>query len=116
MPGPSHPPTPPADGAPRGRVKAHRMALIPNDRQASLMAEHAGWARVASNRAIDRFVEAWFTGEGEDHEWLSDRDLRKLFNAVKRDLFPWSRQLSRNVAKNASIHTSRGLDAWGAYR
>ena len=108
-------PTPPADGA-RGLVKAHRIALCPNDRQASLLAEHAGWARVASNWSIDRFAEAWFTGEGEDNEWLSDMDLRKQFNAVKRDLFPWSKPLSQNVAKNAIIHTGKGLDAWGAYR
>ncbi|MXZ25599.1 MAG: hypothetical protein F4Y80_12230 [Caldilineaceae bacterium SB0665_bin_21] len=111
----SPPPTSPADGT-RGLVKAHRIALIPNDRQASLMAEHAGWARVASNWSRDRFADAWFTGEDEDNEWLSDMDLRKQFNAVKRDLFAWSVDLSQNVAKNAIIHTSRGLDAWGAYK
>ena len=72
MPSASHPPTPPADGTSRGLVKGHRIALIPNDRQASLMAEHAGWARVASNWSIDRFAE------GEDNEWLSDMDLRWL--------------------------------------
>ncbi|MXZ25881.1 MAG: helix-turn-helix domain-containing protein [Caldilineaceae bacterium SB0665_bin_21] len=66
-----------ADGTPRGLIKGHRIALCPNDRQASLMAEHAGWARVASNWAIDRFAEAWFTGEGNDNEWLSDMDLRR---------------------------------------
>ena len=55
------------------------------------MAEHAGWARVASNWAIDRFAEAWFTGEDEDNEWLSDMDLRRQFNAVKKDVFPWSK-------------------------
>jgi putative transposase len=80
------------------------------------MAEHAGWARVASNWTLDRFAEAWFTDEGEENEWLSDMDLRKQFNAVKRDLFPWSRKLSQNVAKNAIIHTGKGLDAWGAYK
>ncbi|MXZ25990.1 MAG: transposase [Caldilineaceae bacterium SB0665_bin_21] len=115
MPSVSLPPTPPTDGA-RGLVKGHRIALCPNDRQASLMAEHAGWARVASNWAIDRFAEAWFTGEGEDNEWLSDMELRRQFNAVKQDLFPWSKPLSQTVAKNAIIHTGKGLDAWGAYK
>ena len=41
---------------------------------------------------------------------------RKQFNIVKRDLFPWSKPLSQNVAKNAIIHTGKGLDAWGTYK
>lgn len=68
MPGISHPTTRPSDGAPRGLVKTHWIALDPNHRQASLMAQHAVWARVASNRAIFRFREAWFTDAGEGHE------------------------------------------------
>ena len=100
----------------KGLAKSHRIALVPTDRQATLMLEHAGWARVAANWARDEFRRAWFTGEGEPNEWLSDMDLRKRFNAVKRDVFPWSRKLSQNVAKNAIIHMGRGLDAWGACR
>ncbi len=72
MPSASHPATSPADGAPRGMVKAHQMALCPNDWQASLMAEHAGWSRVASNWSLGRFAEAWFTGEGRKNEWFSN--------------------------------------------
>lgn len=41
------------------------MALCPNGRQASPMAEHAGWAQLASNWSLDRCAEAWFAGEGE---------------------------------------------------
>ena len=93
----------------KGLAKSHRIALSPTDRQATLMMEHAGWARVAANWARDEFRRAWFTGEGEPNEWLSDRDLRKRFNAVKREAFPWSRKLSQNVAKNAIIHMGRVL-------
>ncbi len=112
----SHPATPPVEGVPRGRVKAHRIALCPNDRQASLMAGHAGWARGASNRSRDRLAAAWFTDEGGDHEGLADMNLRRPFKAVKRDRFPWSRKLSQNVAKNAIIHRGKGLEAWGVYK
>ncbi len=113
----------------KGVVKAHRIALDPTDRQASLMLEHAGWARVAANWARGRFQLAWF-GETDERNadewsahveaspdggaWLSDMDLRKDFNAVKADLFAWSGGLSQNVAKNAIIHRGRGLEAWGA--
>ena len=69
-------------------IRAHRIALAPNHRQASLLAQHCGYARVAGNWARDEFRAAWFTGEGEPNEWLSDMDLRKRFNAVKYDEFP----------------------------
>ncbi len=83
MPNAFLPPTLLADGA-RGLVKGHGIALCPNDRQASLMAEDAGGAQVASNWAIDRFAETWFTGEDEDNEWWSDMDLHKQFNHALR--------------------------------
>ena len=90
----------------------------------------AGWARVAANWARGRFRLAWFgrtdemhaddwhahvAGNPEGGEWLSDMNLRKEFNAVKRDLFGWSGDLSQHVAKNTIIHMGRGLDSWGGY-
>ena len=96
-------------------IRSHRIALDPNDRQAGLLMQHCGWARTASNWAIDTFAAAWFTGEGEDNEWLTDMDLRPLFNACKADLFPWSCALSQAPAKNAIIHTGQALKNWGAY-
>ncbi|MCY3657614.1 MAG: hypothetical protein OXG36_01180, partial [Caldilineaceae bacterium] len=53
----------------KGLVKSHRVALSPTDRQASLMLEHAGWARVAANWARGRFQLAWF---GETDERNAD--------------------------------------------
>lgn len=50
------------------------------------------------------------------NEWLTDRDLRTQFNAVKWELYPWSVDLSQNVSKNTIIHLGRRLSAWGAYR
>ncbi len=96
-------------------IRSHKIALDPNDRQAGLLMQHCGWARTASNWAIAAFAAAWFTGEGEDNEWLTDVDLRKRFNQVKRDLFPWSCDLSQIAAKNAIIHTGQALKNWGAY-
>ena len=95
-------------------IRSHKIALDPNDRQTGLLMQHCGWARVASNWAIDAFRAAWFTGEGQPNAWLTDMDLRPMFNAVKADLFPWSRSLSQAAAKNAIIHTCKGFKAWGA--
>ena len=95
--------------------RSHKIALDPNDRQVGLLMQHCGWARTASNWAIDAFAAAWFTGEGQPNEWLTDVDLRKMFNQVKLERFPWSRDLSQIAAKNAIIHTGDGLKKWGAY-
>ncbi|MYD89954.1 MAG: hypothetical protein F4Y08_06385, partial [Caldilineaceae bacterium SB0662_bin_9] len=74
----------------KGVGKSHRIALDPTDRQASLMLEHAGWARVAANWSRGRFQLAWFGATDERNadawyahvdvnpdggEWLSDMDL-----------------------------------------
>lgn len=96
-------------------IRAHRIALDPNAQQASRLAQHCGYARVAANWARDAFRASWFTGDGQSGEWLSDMDLRKRFNAVKFALFPWCRCLSQAAAKNAIIHMGQGLDGWGAY-
>ena len=64
---------------------------------------------------MDTFREAWFTVSGTDGEWLSDRDLRKGFNAVKRDVYPWSADRCRNVGKNAIRHMKDGIQRWGRY-
>ena len=114
----------------KGLAKSHRVALSPTDRQAALMMEHAGWARVAANWARGRFQLAWFGQTDEQHadewyahvdvnpeggKWLSDMDLRQDFNAVKADLFAWSGDHSQYVSKNAIIHMGKGLASWGAY-
>ena len=114
----------------KGLAKSHRVALSPTDRQATLMLEHAGWARVAANWARGRFQLAWFGRTDERNadawyahvevnpdggQWLSDMDLRKDFNAVKSDLFKWSCPMSQYVSKNAIVNMGRGLDSWGEY-
>ena len=75
-------------------------ALDPNDKQASALAQHAGYARKAWNRALADFK----AGLG-DGEFRNDRKLRPRFNAVKASA--WSSELSRNAAKNAIIRTCR---------
>ena len=114
----------------KGVGKSHRIALDPTNRPASLMLAHAGWARVAAHWSRGRFQLAWFGATDarnadawyahvdvnpDGGQWLSDRDLRKDFNAVKVALFAWSGGLSQYVAKNAVVHMGRGLDSRGEY-
>ena len=62
------------------------------------MAQHAGYARVAFNFVLSSFR----TGREKD-EWRSYIDIKREFNAVKRDKFHWCSGLSQNASKNA-IH------------
>ena len=92
-------------------IKTHRIALVTNNRQASLLARHAGFARFAYNSALADFKAGLDQGE-----WRRDRVLQRRFNAVKRELAPWSVGLSQNAAKYAIADLGQAIDAFGAYR
>ena len=71
------------------------------------MAQHAGYARVAYNFAMASFQ----SGQQQD-EWRSYVDIKREFNAVKRDLFAWCSELSQNASKNAIHNFGDALTRW----
>ena len=71
------------------------------------MAQHAGYARVAYNFVLSSFQ----SGQKQD-QWRSHMDIKREFNAVKRDLFPWCSDLSQNASKNAIHHFGDALARW----
>ena len=77
-------------------LKTHKIALDPNNVQATLFAQHAGYARVAYNHALADFKDGL-----DNNEWRSHFDLRKRFNAIKRETYGWCDELSQHAAKNA---------------
>ncbi len=83
------------------------MALDPNNKQATLLAKHCGYARVARNHALSEFK----AGLDRD-EFLSDMDLRKRFNAVKDERYPWCRELSQNASKNGICNLGDAVKRW----
>ena len=90
---------------------SHKTALDPNKYQATLLRRHCGAARVAHNWARAEFI----SGLRRD-EFLSDQDLRKRFNAIKREAYPWMAELSQNAAKNAIIDFGAAVKNWTRYR
>ena len=96
------------EGIERGMMlRTHLIALDPNDKQASALAQHAGYARVAWNHALADFKAGLDAGE-----FRNDRKLRPRFNEVKATAYSWSSELSQNAAKNAIINLGRAIDAW----
>ena len=71
------------------------------------MAQHAGYKRVAYNDALSSFK----TGLDTDN-YQSEQDLRKAFNAVKREKYPWSANLSQNASKNAIRDLGDAIIRW----
>ena len=71
------------------------------------MSQHAGYARVAFNFALSSFK----TGLDTD-EWRTHVDIKREFNAAKRDKFQWCDNLSQNASKNAIHNFGDAVTRW----
>ncbi len=88
-------------------VRTQKIQLDPNNKQATLLAQHCGYARVAYNAALSSFK----SGLDEDN-WKTLYDIKKEFNARKRDIFPWCDAMSQNASKNAIHHFNDAVRRW----
>ena len=77
-------------------LKTHKIALDPNNIQATQFAQHCGYARVAYNHALADFKEGL-----NSNEWHSISALNKRFNAIKYETFEWCKDLSQTPANTA---------------
>ena len=76
-------------------LRAQKIALKPSELQVEAFHKHVDFARVAYNAAHSE-------ARGADN-WMSLYDIKKAFNARKREVFPEFADCSQNAAKNA-IH------------
>ena len=91
--------------------RSQQIELDPTDRQVTRMSMHTGYGRVAYNYAIDMFKEARSRGER-----LTEMDIRRMFNAEKRELYPWCVDHSQNPAKNAIRNFGDAIRNWGGWK
>ena len=87
----------------------HRIALDLNSRQETLFRQHAGYARVAYNWGVAETRRALDAKEARATKRFR---FMPIWNAVKRDLFPWCDLHSQNPAKMALMDLH---DAWERY-
>ena len=71
------------------------------------MAQHCGYARVAFNFALSSFKAGL-----ETDEWRTYQDIKREFNAVKRERFGWCDGLSQNASKNAIHNFGDAVSRW----
>ena len=88
-------------------LRTQKIALNPNNKQSTLMSQHAGYARVAFNFGLSSFK----VGLDKD-EWRTYQDIKKEFNAVKYDKFDWCKDLSQNASKNAIHNLGDAVTRW----
>lgn len=83
---------------------AHKIALKPNNVQATYFARAAGTARFAYNWALaewQRQYEAWKADNTLPKP--SQAALRRQLNAIKREQFPWMLEVTKNAPQMAII-------------
>ena len=77
-------------------IRVHKVALDPNDRQATLLAKSAGVSRFAWNWALAEWKRQYEAGQKP-----KEAALRRQLNACKRDDFPWMLEVSKAVPQQA---------------
>ena len=87
-------------------LKTHKIALDPNNVQATQFAQHCGYARVVYNHVLADFKDGLDNGQ-----WRSHIELNRRFNAIKRDTYEWCDELSQNVVKNTVYHNFKNAIA-----
>ncbi|WP_425953003.1 RNA-guided endonuclease InsQ/TnpB family protein [Ralstonia pseudosolanacearum] len=96
---------------------AHRIALDPNNTQATHLARAAGTARFAYNWALaewKRQYEAWKADNVLPKP--TQAALRRQLNAVKREQFPWMLEVTKNAPQMAIIQLGQAFQNFFAGR
>jgi len=96
---------------------AHRIALDPNNTQATYLARASGVARFAYNWALaewKRQHEAWKADPSLPKP--SQQSLRRQLNAIKREQFPWMLEVTKCAPQMAIIQLGQAFQNFFAGR
>jgi len=77
-------------------IRAHKILLYPNNKQETYFTKACGIARFAYNWGLSEWKEKFKAGE-----MVNEAKLRKALNAVKREKFPWMREVTKCVPQLA---------------
>ncbi|WP_322488765.1 RNA-guided endonuclease TnpB family protein [Chloroflexus sp.] len=98
-------------------IIAHKIALDPNNVQATSFAKAAGTARFAYNWALaewQRQYEAWKADNSLPKP--SQQSLRRQLNAIKRERFPWMLEVTKCAPQMAIIQLGDAFENFFAGR
>lgn len=98
-------------------ILAHKIALDPNNAQATYFARAAGTARFAYNWALAEWMrqyEAWKADNSKPKP--SQTALRRQLNAIKREQFPWMLEVTKCAPQMAIIQLGEAFKNFFAGR
>lgn len=90
---------------------AHKIELDLNNRQRTHMAKACGCARFAYNWSLNEWRKMYAAWK-EDHSMPKPNQyiLRKRLNSIKRDQFPWMREVTKYAPQQAIINLGKAFD------
>jgi putative transposase len=89
---------------------AHKIALDPNNAQATYFARAAGTARFAYNWALAEWKRQYEAHKADATQPKpSQAALRRQLNAVKREQFPWMLEVTKNAPQMAIIQLGQAF-------
>lgn len=85
-------------------LSSHKIALAPNNKQATYFAKASGVARFAYNWALSEWQRQYQAG-GKPNETA----LRRQLNSIKQEQFPWMLEVTKNAPQMAIIHLGKAF-------
>ncbi len=92
-------------------IKAHKIRLHPTPEQANYFARAAGVARFVFNWALAEWKRQYEAGEKP-----SAKALKKQFNAIRREQFPWSYEVTKCAIEGAFMDVAAAFKNFFAGR
>jgi putative transposase len=77
-------------------IRAHKIQLKANNKQATYFAKAAGVARKAYNWALEEWQKQYQAGSKPN-----EAALRRLLNSIKKDVFPYMLEVTKNAPQMA---------------
>ena len=88
-------------------IKAHKIRLNPTPEQANYFARAAGTARFVWNWALAEWNRQYEAGEKP-----TALKLKKQFNAIRRDQFPWTWEVTKNASDQPFLDLGKAFTAF----
>ena len=88
-------------------IKAHKIRLHPTSEQAVYFAKAAGVARFVWNWALAEWNRQYEAGENP-----TAFKLKKQFNEIRRELFPWTWEVTKNASEQPFLDLGKAFTAF----
>lgn len=90
---------------------AHRIQLMPNNKQRTYFRKAIGCCRFAYNWGLAEWQRRYKEGE----QGLTGRKLRNHFNAIRGEEFPWTYEVTKYATAHAFDDLQRAFDNFFAH-